>query len=478
MTAPKLKEEVSQDGKMLYVYSSSKDNDLFRFYYDRNVKYGLNAGSAYGPATYAILSNPIDSKENAEVGYSDGVRSNLYGDNCYEFVIPTSKVLFFEYSDYTKTPQGKSASPETFVREQLERFNIHLTDEDIKALTPNQNEGFSSSAAQAFFRYMSRVYYQNKRGSFNTPVAGFVYKGKNDGRTYVGWDSYSLVPSRKYTPETGWVEEDRTSDKYKDYISKIDSSRNDADDIFDGHKTKAKEYVYRMFTKYSSADDDTQGMSEGFFSNVVIHDDKTVDCKFRSNLPQVDGYKHFLRITPDSNLLRSLHRVGFKFGHLDCGIKTGNEKGSTYKISDIPDYMWPETCTGGLKISGMQLNDEEMSHIKTAFDGSVYIVGCEIQDECLKGFDIIVNDKKPNWTTDEATYGKLSSVYGNEKWWPTVLPSKASEAKPKRNYKPEVLAKRAAAAAEKEEKERQRAERTRKNWDSHTDKIIKYLEEE
>lgn len=473
----KLNEEVSQDGQKLYVYSSSKDDDLFKYYYSRDVKYGLNAGSAYGFGTYAILSNPIDSKEDAEIGYSDGVRSNLYGDNCYEFTIPTSRVLFFEYEDYIKTPQGSSSSPDNFIREQLDRFGIHLADEEIEALTPDPEEGFSSAAAQAFFRYMSRIYYQNKRGSLNTPVAGFVYKGKNDGRTYVGWDSYALIPTRKYTPENGWVTEDETTDTYKGYVAKSNETRGDWDP-FDGNKTKAKEAVYRMFTKYSSADDETQGMAGGVFSNIIIHDDKTVDCKFRSNLPQVDGYKHFLRVTPQDNLLRSLHRIGFKFGRLECGIKIGNEKGSSYKISDIPDYMWPETCSDGLKIGGMQLNTEEMSHIKTAFDGSIYLVGCEIQDDCLDGFDIVVNDKKPNWTTDEATHEELSSVYGSKDWWSSILPSKAAEEKPKRNYKPEVLAKRAAAAAEKEEKERQRAERTRQNWDSHTDKIIKYLEEE
>ena len=479
--ATKLREEVSEDGKYLYVYSSSKEQDIFKYYFNREIKYGLNAGSAYGFGTYAILSNPFGNKDAAEIGYSDGVRNNLYGSNCFEFIIPTDKVLFFEYDDYIKTERGKGAPREWFIREQLQEFGIDkfLTEEQITELTPTEDEGFSSRSAQAFYRFMSRIYYQNARGSINCPCAGFVYKGKNDGRTYVGWDSYALIPNR-FTNDEGktWQEVDKNSPEYKDYIARVDDNRDDAEDIFDGHKTKAKEYIYRMFTKFSSADDGSEGMSGGVFSNVVIHDDKTVDCRFRSNLPQVDGYKHFLRLTPNDPFLKAMTRIGFKINKLDAGVKIGSEAGSSYQLHDIPADFYPNECTSGIKLAGLTLNDEEMSHVHTKFDGTVRVIGCEIQDDCLQGFDITTDEKKPSWTPDLATYERLSPVYGGQHWWETVLTEKPAP-KAKRQLKnPDAIARAEAKAKEKEERERARNERRQADWAAHADRIMKFMEDD
>ena len=475
-----LYEEVSGDGANLFVYSSSKEQDIFKYYFGREIKYGLNAGSAYGFGTYAILANPFENKESAEVGYSDGVRNNLYGTNCFEFVIPTEKVLFFEYDDYIKTKNGKNANRSTFVGEQLDRFGISkfLTKKQIVELTPTEDEGFSSRSAQAFYRFMSRIYYQNARGSINCPCAGFVYKGKNDGRTYVGWDSYALIPNR-FTNDEGktWQEVDRSSSEYKDYISKVNDSRDDAEDIYDGHKTKAKEYIYRMFTKYSSADDGSEGMSGGVFSNIIIHDDKTIDCRFRSNLPQVDGYKHFIKIKPDEPFFKAINSIGFKINKLDAGIKIGNEKGDQgYELHDIPEGFYPNECSGGVKLAGLILNDSEMSHLNTKFDGTLRVIGCEIQDDCLQGFDVTVDEKKPSWTPDTATYEKLSSIYGGQQWWETVLTEKPAP-KEARKYKPEIQAKKDAERKEREEREAEKQRRRQADWQKHTNKIMKFLEE-
>lgn len=36
-------------------------------------------------------------------------------------------------------------------------------------------------------------------------------------------------------------------------------------------------------------------MSDGVFYDIVIHDDRTIDAKYRSNLPIADHYKHYYR---------------------------------------------------------------------------------------------------------------------------------------------------------------------------------------
>ena len=45
-----------------------------------------------------------------------------------------------------------------------------------------------------FFKLCSRKFYQNSNGTLKTPIAGFVYKGKMDGKTFVGWNPYAMQP--------------------------------------------------------------------------------------------------------------------------------------------------------------------------------------------------------------------------------------------------------------------------------------------
>lgn len=468
----RLKEEVSNDGKNLYVYSSSKDSDLFKYYFGRELAYGLNGGSAYGLATYAILSDPFS--DLAQIGYSDAARKNLYGDNCFEFVIPTSKVFFFEYDDFAKTQLGKNSTPDNFIEMQVRHFNLPLNEEQILEMTPDRESGFSSSAAQAFYRFMSRIYYQDRRGALVTPCAGFVYKGKNDGRTYVGWDGYQLIPNR-FTNDLGktWQDCNRNTPEYKEYIADADRER-EVLDPFDGHKTPRKEAVYRLFQKFSSSDDTSNKLADGVFSDIVIHDDKTVDCKFRSNLPYVDQMKHYVRITNDNHLIKSLNQLGYKFGKLDCGIKIGNEALERFSpdlIENMDPQMWPESCTQGIKLSGCEISEETMAHIPTKFGTDyVYIVNCQIDDDFLLSKDTHGNPQKPCWAANEDVYNALKDTYD------FVLPEKPV-AKEKRQLKnPEAIARAKIKAKEKAEKEAALRRSVDKSWDDDVSSALKLTE--
>ena len=472
-----LKEEVAADGKTLYVYSSSKDQDLFKYYFGRDLKFGLNGGSAYGFATYAIMSDPFSGA--SDVGYSEAARDNLYGTNCFEFEIPTDKVFFFEYDDYVKTSRGKNSTPANFVKQQVDFFNLPLSDEQIASLTPEESAEFSSKAAQAFFRYMSRIYYQDKLGALITPCAGFVYKGRNDGRTYVGWDGYALIP-RRFTNDLGktWKEVDRNSPEYKEYVEKANGER-EAADVFDGHKTTLKEAVYRLFMKFGSGDDTADKLVDGLFTDIVIHDDKTIDCTFKSNLPYIDQDRHYLRLTNSNHLIRSLHKLGFKFGKLNAGIKIGKEALELYKddlIESIDPSIWPDSCTGGIKIAGGRIAKDTFQKIPTELgEHYAYIVNCQIDDDVLKGYELHGNPDKPNWTTGEETKAKLVAAYG-EFAENCILPEKPLP-KAKRQLKnPDAIAKAEARAKEKAEKEKADWERVVKNWDDDVEKAMKLTE--
>lgn len=461
MVYKRFNEEVSDDGEMLLVYSSSRDSDLFKYYFGRELKYGLNGGSAYGFATYAILSDPFSGL--AEVGYSDAFRSSLYGDNCFEFKIPVEKVLFFEFEDYAKTKLGQNSAPQTFIREQIERFGIDISDEQIEELTPNEDEQFSSRSAQAFYRFMSRKYYQDDLGALVTPCAGFVYKGKNDGRTYVGWDAYQLIPNR-FTNDLGktWQECDKSTPEYKEYLASTGNERK-THDAFDGHKTPRKEAVYRLFQKFNSSDDTSNAMADGVFSNIVIHDDRTVDCQFKSNLPKIDHYNHYLKIKNSQKLIKALNALGYKFGTLNCGIKVGAEAVfNEHLFSEINPEMWPESCTGGLKIAAAALNKDELSHLPTNFGTDyVYVVNSRFDDGCLVGKDIHFDEKKPCYTENEEIYNKLKPLYGPI--FDQVLPSKP-EAPVKRTRKVDPV-----KAAEKERLEKERNAAIDKSWRDDVD---------
>ena len=240
----KLKESV--EGDLLKVYSSSKDTDLFKYYIGDKLKLGMGGGSAYGLATYAILEEPWSDTAKATVGYSDKQRSNLYGDNCFEFSISTDKVFFFNWEDFEQTRLCKDlgATPEDFIELQCEYFQ--LPEQVKKSLTSLEKREFSSNYAQTFFKLMSRYYYQDARGGLRTPCAGFVYTGHNDGHTFVGWNSKALTPER-FTSDFGqtWITCDKTTPEYKAFLNNNSRNYSKNDDvvskrIFDGNKTPEK----------------------------------------------------------------------------------------------------------------------------------------------------------------------------------------------------------------------------------------------
>lgn len=421
----KLKESITPDGKELLVYSFSKDTDLFHYYFDDILDFGKNASSAYGLAAYAILD------PDQIIGYSDEQHSKLYGDNCFEFTIPTNKVFFINWSDFEQTQLCKDlgSTKDTYISDQLDYFDV---DEKVKSkveqLIPGSDES-TGQQANNFWRLMSRYYYQDARGSLRTPMAGFVYTGKNDGHTFVGWYAKAMVPNRVKVAQEDWKEIDKNSPEYKEYLASAQGYRFDKNNskdkmrIFDGNPTPEKEGVYRLFMKASAADDEgLTSFADGVYKNIVIHDDKTVDFTFRSNLIDQNRGVHYIGLR--SPLLKALNKVGYKFGKVDASLSLGSESTPIDEQKQLEDFspeLWPDQISGGLKLAGQYLNSDSMSSIKTEFeDKTLFLAKCQIEEDVFDGWEVKLKDGagKECWTPDEATWDKLASKYD---WMGSVL---------------------------------------------------------
>ena len=191
------------------------------------------------------------------------------------------------------------------------------------------------------------------------------------------------------------------------------------DELFDGNRTEEKEHVYRLLMKYNSNDGmDDNGqelrMSDGVFYNIVIHDDKTIDAKYRSNLPIADHYKHYYR--PSQNqFIQQMVDMGYRFGHLDCGLKIGAEtKNYPWDCYNVPKELIPLQVDGGLKLTAMKLDKPIDIGCKFG-DRQLILVKCELAKDVFQKFDVVLtkNEKKLNWTTTPKLKETLAKKY---KW--------------------------------------------------------------
>ena len=171
--------------------------------------------------------------------------------------------------------------------------------------------------------------------------------------------------------------------------------------------------------KYNSNDGmDEKGqelrMSDGVFYNIVIKDDKTIDAKYRSNLPIVDHYKHYYR--PSQNqFMQQIVDMGYRLGHLDCGLKIGAEtKNYPWDCYNVPKELIPLKVDGGLKLTAMKLDKPIDTGCKFG-DKQLVLVKCELAKDVFSRFDVVLtkNEKKLNWTTTPKLKETLAKKY---KW--------------------------------------------------------------
>ena len=448
------------EGKMFKIWSSSKDSNLFKYYIKKELEFGHGGGSMYGFAVYGVVEPPFS--KDAKIGYSTEVRAKIYGENIFEFEIPCNEVFFLQFDIYKKTPQGKSAKFETFIADQLKAFKIKLSDKDLEWITPTDPNADTAQQAFRLFKLFSRTGYQRKDGTIQSAFAGFVYKGKLDGLTYVGWDPYKLTPVRSSNDAGAtWKEIDKNDKDYKAYVagrSVADDGKEEYNRIFDGKFTKKKDIAYRLLMAHNSNDGTTAegkelSMSEGIFYGITIHDDNTIDAKYKFNRPITDNYIHYFR--PRKNIfLDKLFELGFKFGKLEgCGIKLGSESDKTaWTPYTVDEKYLPEEADGGIELIGTTIDKPIDLPCKTA--KKLVLIKCEILADVFDEWKEVVltdNEKKLNWTTHELK-AKLAKKY---KWANT---DKLLDAKPE----PPAKGKRGKKKAQKESEDQQNTEKNMK----------------
>lgn len=430
----KLNERITNGGKTIKAWSSSNSPDLFKYYFEKNVEFGLGGGSNYGPATYLVTEPPYS--EEAKIGLSAEERSRLYGDNIYEFDLPTSNLMFFVYDEFLKTKLGKMTNPpfEDFIEIQLRYLKLDwLKPEEIERLKPKPEDETQSGPAINFFKIMSRYYGQGSRGNLRTPCDGFVYCGKRDGNTLVVWNQNRLVPVKSSLDGGAtWNDVDKNSPGYDAYMKDAkkpnDYQRNISkrrDFTFDGNPTPEKEEAYHILMAYNSNDGvdgegKDLGMSDGFFLRIQIHDNTLIDAEWRTNLPPyVDHGKQYFRMK-ENQFINKLTELGYRFGTLKCGLKIGAETKAAWAFDEINDRYWPKHVTEGLKIVNSAISKEMMDSIPTEFGkNELQISKCEIVDDVFDGWDVEVGESKPCWCSNPELLAQLQSKYD---WASAILP--------------------------------------------------------
>lgn len=430
-------------GSDLVMYNSSKDPHFEQYFFDKTLRFANNAGNMYGLGIYTVLELPKDSGTS----FSDAFRNNLYGTNIYELKAPSDKFFYFLYDYFVKSAlYSKLGSPteDEYIKKQFEHFGIEMpSEEELAKMTPSE-EINPSKAAFYFYKYMHNIYYQRKDGSLNCPITGFVYYGKNDGYVGVVWAPYRCTLTRKLV-DGKWEK-----------IKKYDRDESELDDdearIFDGHKTKEKETVYRLLQAYRG-----ENTPIGNIVNITIHDDKTFDFTYKANNPQADGYRHCYLII-DNPYMDKILSMGYRIGTLTGWVKMGDstqaKETKMYLPSEAPKEKLPMRVTEGIYLTGMPITDKEIracQRIKIG-NGSLVIRKSEIFTDDL-GFK---NVELKDCIIADDCYDAITNKYK------CVDDSGELRVEKQSDYEAKVAAKAAAKKAKEEEKLRKAEEKQKK----------------
>lgn len=408
----------------LKLFMSTKDPNWEVLWKNRELKFANNAGNMYGLGVYANLEMPEDS----EIWYGEEYRKEMYGEHIYEMEIPSDTVFYFYY-DYFKDSKlyEKAGKPtrEKYIEAQLDYFKIPRPEkkEDIDMHTSDfipareedrngkiyYNEG---KAAFKFYKYMSSIYPQREDGTLESPINGVAYKGQKDGRSIVIWSPYNLRLIRKKIEGMDW---EILDDHVKTYTDEKDKQKDIEDTVYDGNMTKAKEEAYRNLMLYRG-----KNTPVGQFTNVVIHDDKTIDATFKSNLPNVDGGRHAYPVYHNSYIDRILIE-GFEFGVMDAWIKFGStESGNEIKLLDpsrSSEKYCPSSATGGVIFSnytnGIKRKVEELNEMRMTTNNQLMLEKCKIDTDDFGKYSLV----ELNYCVIEDKYfdkyKKIASKHGN-----------------------------------------------------------------
>ena len=410
------------DGK-LKIYMSSKNDKWEDLFTGNKLQFGENAGNMYGFGVYGNIELP----ENAEIGYKENTRRRIYGENLYELEIDDDKVFYFYY-EYFKISklyeELEQPSEYEFIELQLKHFKIeNWTEKDLESFTPNlelddkgSEKNSMGQCAFNFYKFMSSKYYQRRDGTLKTPVSGFVYKGKNDGRTAVIWNPYDLVLLRKKLKGHDWEKLNVENQIPEESDKEIE------DRIFDDDKTNDKEEAYEILTNYKG-----DFTPLGQFKDIVIHKDGAIDATFRSNVPEFDNGRHAY-IANDNKVIHELYDKGFYLDKIDCWIKFGegevNDTDGMKMPSEVDKNLLPRSITGGFILYNVDSNlkgvVEDIVDLKIKSNKNLVLnkcyVDCNPKDlNCIEMNTCIIKDELFDKVKMRGKHGELTSIKESDK---------------------------------------------------------------
>ena len=393
-------------GKDFYIYTTSKDTSFEQYFFAEELRFANNAGNEYGCGIYALCQEPKD----AGVGYSDGYRESLYGNNQYEFTVPADKIFYITYKYFQESPlytkTGKPSEQE-YIKAQLEYFNIKIpTEETLTNLYPSVDKRGKTTeglVAFNFYKYMNSIYYQRKDGSLKSPITAFIYNGKNDGETAVVWNPYDIELTRKKLNSQDWEKvEQLTKKEAKQELSEIDY-------IFDGNKTEEKEKVYRLLVAYTGKGHRVLGQ----FTQICIHDDKTIDATYKSNLPNIDAYHHCYQLSENS-YIEEIDSMGYTFNKLNGWLKFGQSSQlgkdvTGYTPVECPKSLIPKEITGGFYLSNCVLDKANLDVLQSIShqDDAIVIRNTYIRIDTIPFRDVVFT----NAYVDDDKYDTFIAKY-------------------------------------------------------------------
>ena len=428
-------------GDKILMYTTSKSDDYDKYFNAQELKFANNAGNMYGLGIYTTLEPPEESK----AGWKSDTRAELYGNNIYEFSLNSDRLVYFLYDYFVKSALFKKCgSPDesSFIEAQMKYFKLNIDADDLARITPSASRN-NAKCAFAFYRLMNAEYYQRDDGTLETPIAGFVYEGKQDGLVGVIWNPYEMTMTRKNIGgEWQPIENSSKKSKANDIKARI----------FDGNMTDEKVKVYKLLQ--GTKDDEGVG---GQFVHVVIHDNKTIDFTYKSLVPQADGYRHCL-VMQQNNYFDEIFKMGYRFGRVDAWLKLGHSTqavSESYTPTQCPAKYWPKLVTEGFYLSAMEITDAELAALKKhkSETGKLAIRRCKLLTANLDGFEI---ERLDECSAPDDVADKLMSKYDCQIKKQSEIDAEIAQKEAAKKAKEE--AKRAA----EEEKKRKAAEREAK----------------
>jgi len=192
-------------GNMAVVYHRTSYSDLINADYTSGFKPG--DGDMYGKGFYSTYELSSQLRPYMR---------KMYGNVIIKFAVPIYNFFFFDYEEFTKTPQFKDLQrkygtiiKDNFLQIQFKRFNLDDSNISYYDIHEALKKTYTSNLALYCIKHIP--FFTNK-------VEGIVFTGLHDGHVLVSYNSKIIYPL-SYTVDEGETWE--KVEKNLEYLKKV-----------------------------------------------------------------------------------------------------------------------------------------------------------------------------------------------------------------------------------------------------------------